>query len=108
MGGGYVGTITADLHLPHSHSLKEKRRETRRVIARVRSTFHCAVAEVDHLDVWQRTQISAAVVGNEARQLSAIIDAITATLETDPEMELLGAVTDIRPIATGDDEWDGQ
>lgn len=108
MGGGYVGTITADVHLPHSHSLKEKRRETRRVIARVRSTFHCAVAEVDHLDVWQRAQLSAAVVGNEPRQLRAIIDAITATLETDPEMELLEAIIEIRPIITVDDDWDRQ
>jgi uncharacterized protein YlxP (DUF503 family) len=34
MGAGYVGTVSADLHLPVSGSLKDKRRELRRLIAR--------------------------------------------------------------------------
>ncbi len=48
-----VGLLTLEIHLPYSHSLKEKRAVLRKVRDRLRSRFNVAVAELDHRDVWQ-------------------------------------------------------
>jgi len=48
-----VGLLTLEIHLPYSHSLKEKRAVLRKIKDRLRSRFNVAVAEMDHRDVWQ-------------------------------------------------------
>ena len=45
-----VGLLTLEIHLPYSHSLKEKRAVLRKIRDRVRARFNVAVAEMDHQD----------------------------------------------------------
>ena len=59
---GYVGILTVDLHLPGAGSLKAKRKELLRVRNGLARRFSCAVAEVDHHDLWQRAGLTLAVV----------------------------------------------
>src|SRR4029079_5909141 len=63
---GHVGILTVDLHLPDGSSLKSKRKELHRVKAALTRRFACAVAEVDHHDLWQRARLTLAVVGRAA------------------------------------------
>ena len=60
MGAGYVGIISAELHFPESGSLKTKRKDLKSVKAQLVQRFQVAVAEVDHHETWQRSQITAA------------------------------------------------
>ncbi len=43
-----------EIHLPHSHSLKEKRSVLRKVVDRLRSRFNFSVSEIEHQELWQR------------------------------------------------------
>ncbi len=52
-----VGLLTLEIHLPYSHSLKEKRAVLRKIRDRLRSRFNVAIAELDHLDIWQRATL---------------------------------------------------
>ena len=71
------------LHLPASHSLKDKRQVVRSLSERLRRTFNVAVAEVEEQDQWQTAVLGLAVVSNEAghaeRQLERILEVIEAT-----------------------------
>ncbi len=64
-----IALLTLDIHLPDAHSLKDKRMVVRRVKDRLRSKFNVAAAEVDHQDLWQRSQISVVTVGPDENYL---------------------------------------
>ena len=80
MGSGYVGTLTVDLHLPVGGSLKAKRKELLRVKSGLVKRFSCAVAEVDHHDLWQRSRLSLAVVTREASEAGRLVEAASRWL----------------------------
>ena len=65
MPAGWVGILSAELHFPEAHSLKEKRMLLRSAKDQLRNRFGAAVAEVDHHEAWQRARITAAVVTRE-------------------------------------------
>jgi uncharacterized protein len=52
-----VGLLTLELHMPHAHSLKDKRQIVRSLKDRLRRHFNVAVAEMEYQDVWQRSII---------------------------------------------------
>ena len=62
MASGWVGILSAELHFPEAHSLKEKRSYLRSAKAHLQNRFGASVAEVDHHDVWQRARITLALV----------------------------------------------
>ncbi len=72
-----VGILTLEIYLPACHSLKDKRRCIKPIIARLHKEFNVSVVEHDHHDVWQSCQLliaCAAVNGAQAeKQLSKII-----------------------------------
>ncbi|MBC7545317.1 MAG: DUF503 domain-containing protein [Candidatus Sericytochromatia bacterium] len=78
--GMMVGAMEVRLHLPHSRSLKDKRRIVQSVKTRVENEFHAAVAETEDLDLWQVAVLGVAVVSNDGRhaneRLSKIVDFI--------------------------------
>jgi uncharacterized protein YlxP (DUF503 family) len=87
---GWVGILSAELHFPEAHSLKEKRMLLRSAKDQLRNRFGAAVAEVDHHEAWQRARITAAVVAREhgeAQRLLAEAERYLASREWE-----LGAV----------------
>jgi uncharacterized protein YlxP (DUF503 family) len=72
MAAGHVGILTCELHFPGSHSLKEKRHYLRSAKQRLQN-MGCAVAEVDHHDVWQRSRLTLAVVAREYREAERLL-----------------------------------
>jgi uncharacterized protein len=79
----YVGACVLTLHLPASHSLKDKRQVVRSLSDRLRRQFNVAVSEVEELDAWQTAVLALAVVSNEAahahRQLERILECVEET-----------------------------
>jgi uncharacterized protein len=89
-----VGLITFRLH--ECHSLKEKRRIVKTVIARLRNNFNASVAEVADNDAHQRAVIGFALVGNDQGLINSKIDKMFNLAEelglaevVDTEMELI-------------------
>ncbi len=89
-----IGLIT--FRLNDCHSLKEKRRVVKTIIARLRNHFNASVAEVDANDVHQRAVVGVALVGNDKAVVNSKIDKMFNLAEelglaemTDSEMELI-------------------
>lgn len=68
-----VGLLTLEIHLPYSHSLKEKRAVLRRMRDRLRSRFNVAVAELDHRDVWQVATLGVVSISDSQPLLDALL-----------------------------------
>ena len=73
MGAGFVGILSAELHFPESHSLKEKRMHLRSVKAQLQNRVGASIAEVDHHDVWQRSRITLSCVAREYREVERLL-----------------------------------
>ena len=65
----YVCVLEIHLHFPHNGSLKGKRKELSSLKAQLQRRFGVSVAETDHHDLWQRSTLTAALVGRHAGQL---------------------------------------
>jgi uncharacterized protein len=65
----YLCLLEIHLHFPANGSLKGKRKELSSLKAQLRRRFGASVAETDHHDLWQRSTLTAALVGSEARPL---------------------------------------
>jgi len=74
--GAYVIVLLIDLHFPDAGSLKAKRRELQSVKALLHQRLGCAVSEVDHQDLWQRSTLAAALTGGTASVLDHAADGV--------------------------------
>ena len=68
-----IALLTLDIHIPHAHSLKDKRMILRSLRDRLRGKFNVSVAEVDHQDLWQRSQLSVVMVGSDEGFLQKVL-----------------------------------
>jgi uncharacterized protein YlxP (DUF503 family) len=59
----YVCILRVHLHFPENGSLKGKRKELLPLKAQLQRRFGAAVAETDHHELWQRSELTAALVG---------------------------------------------
>jgi uncharacterized protein len=73
---GYVALVTIHLHFGEVHDLKAKRKELKSFTEQLRGRLGVAVAEVDHMDKWQRSTVVAAAVSGSARGVEDLADRI--------------------------------
>ncbi len=67
-----VGHMVFRLH--QCHSLKEKRKIVKAIIARIRNHFNASVAEVADNDIYQRAVIGVSLVGKDSRLVNSKLD----------------------------------
>ncbi len=72
----FVGVLRLTLHLPAPGSLKSKRHLLRSAIDRVKSRFNVSVAEVADNDLWQRSVVGVAAVGNDHAFVNETLDKV--------------------------------
>jgi len=80
-----IGLLTLEIHIPDSHSLKDKRQVLRSLKDRLRGRFNVAVAELDHQESWQRAQVGIVSLSNDAAHLEQSLRAVLNEAE-----EILG------------------
>jgi len=81
-----IALLTLDIHIPHAHSLKDKRMVVRSLKDRLRAKFNVAVSEVDHQELWQRSQLSVVTVGSDESFLHKVLEQAAEDAErTAPE-----------------------
>ena len=71
-----IGVLTFELHLPESHSLKDKRHTVKGLKDRLRSRHNVAVAEIDFQDTWQRSLVSAVTVSADRVRAEQVLQAV--------------------------------
>lgn len=69
-----IALLTLDIHIPHAQSLKDKRMVVRSLKDRLRAKFNVSVSEVDHQDLWQRSQVSVVTVGPDEKFLHKVLE----------------------------------
>ena len=69
VAGRYVCVLEIDLHFPETGSLKGKRARAVLVEGAAAAALRRGVAETDHHDLWQRAELTAALVGRDAGSL---------------------------------------
>jgi uncharacterized protein YlxP (DUF503 family) len=69
-----VGILDFEIHIPHSQSLKEKRRYVLSTKARLERMLGASVAEVGDPELWQRSRLALSVVRREAREVERALD----------------------------------
>lgn len=71
-----VGVLTLELHLNHSHSLKDKRHVVQSLKDRLRRKFNVAVAEIDYQDLWQRAVLAAVTVSPDHNRAELVLQSV--------------------------------
>jgi uncharacterized protein YlxP (DUF503 family) len=85
----HAAAMSFDLHVPESRSLKTKRAAIRPIVDGLRHRFRISVAEVDHLDQWQRAEIAVAVVAGTDGRVQELLEAAERFVAGAPDIELL-------------------
>ena len=86
-----VGVLQLELHLPEPQNLKQKRGIVQKILSRCRNRFPASCAEVDHLDLWQRTLLGFAVVSNSEQVIGPILSRIEDEVLSLGEVDLVKA-----------------
>ncbi len=72
----FVGVLRLTLHLPDPGSLKSKRHLLRSAIDRVKARFNVSIAEVAENDLWQKSVVGVAAVGNDHGFVNEALDKV--------------------------------
>ena len=78
---GYAAILEIHLHFPENGSLKGKRKELQSVKAQLQQRFGAAVAETDHHDLWQRSTLTASLVGRTIADVKTCADRVERWLD---------------------------
>jgi uncharacterized protein len=85
-----VGILSLTIHLPDCHSLKEKRRLVKPILARLHKEFNISVVEYDHLDSWQSCELLIACAASQGNHAELILTRVIAFYESHwPDLPLI-------------------
>lgn len=76
-----IAIATIELTIPSVHSLKDKRRVVKSIVARLHEHFNISAAEMEDMDVWQRAVIGMACISNSAAVVNREMDKAIDYLE---------------------------
>jgi uncharacterized protein YlxP (DUF503 family) len=92
----FVGTARAEFVIPGATSLKAKRSVVQSLKQRISSRFNVSVAELDHLNLWQRTTLGVAVISSDKGVVDEVLAKVMRLCESEPRAALIDFVVDIR------------
>ena len=72
----FVGVLRLILHLPAPGSLKSKRHLVKSAIDRVKARYNVSIAEVAENDLWQKSVLGVAAVGNDQAFVNETLDKV--------------------------------
>lgn len=81
MASACVSLLRIELHFASSNSLKAKRKELKSLKERMRSRFGASVVETAHHDLWQRSDLFVAIVGESASSAEQTADRLERWLD---------------------------
>jgi hypothetical protein len=81
-----VGVLTLELHIEHSHSLKEKRHVVLSLKERLRHRHNISIAEIGDQHLWQNATLAAVVISSSRQHAERVLQAV----ERDAVLEVGG------------------
>lgn len=83
-----IGSLRVELQIPMANSLKDKRSVVKKTIHRLRTTFNCAVAEVDDQDIWRSAVLAIVTVNSAKEPVDSMFSAVLRDLGTAADFTL--------------------
>jgi uncharacterized protein YlxP (DUF503 family) len=96
-----VGVLRLDIRLYEVQSLKQKRSQVNKILARVRSRYPVSIAEVGCQNLLQRSIIGLSMTAGSESQLESVFHKVEAELYSSGFAELLD--TDVEYLHYGED-----
>lgn len=84
-----IGVVSWELEVVGARSLKEKRRVVKSLKDRLRNRFNVSVAETAHQDLWQRAEITVAVVAGDRAHADRLLQQVDAFVAADPGARII-------------------
>ncbi len=88
-----VGLMMVDCLMNNCLSLKEKRSVLQSIIKRLRTNFNIAIAETNHQDLWQRSELSIVSVNTDRKMIERSFNRILEFIEKDRRITILNYET---------------
>ena len=88
-----MGVMVWELHLPACQSLKDKRAVLKSLKDRLHHRFNVSVAETAHQDLWQRAELSAAVVSTDRRHAESVLREVDQVVAGAPGARIVDTST---------------
>jgi len=85
----HVLVAEIELHVRSAQSLKEKRSVVTSIVRNLDQMHGVAAAEVDHLDLWQRSGLGVTVVAGSPGQAEDLMDAAERHVWSRTEIDVL-------------------
>ncbi len=104
----FVGVLRLTLHLPEPGSLKSKRHLLRSAIDRVKARFNVSIAEVAENDLWQRSVVGVAAVGNDHAFVNEALDKVADFVASMHGGQIQVTARDIEIVPYGDGVGEGE
>ncbi|SER59722.1 DUF503 domain-containing protein [Salipaludibacillus aurantiacus] len=83
-----IGSLIIEAMIYNAQSLKQKRSVTKSVAARLKQRLNVSIAEINHQDVWQRTEWAIVSVSAEKKQAEKELQKAISILETYNDLEI--------------------
>ncbi|MEW6218354.1 MAG: DUF503 domain-containing protein [Thermodesulfobacteriota bacterium] len=87
----HLALLTVEIFIPHSGSLKSKRKVTSSLKRRIRNECNASVAELGLLEEWQRSLLGVAVLGNDRRLVDEQMNLVRGLFDEESEIEIVAA-----------------
>ena len=84
-----IAIIGWELEIPGCRSLKEKRQVVKSLKDRLHDRFNVSVAETAHHDVWQRAELTAALVATDRRQADSVLESLDGFVNGEPRARII-------------------
>ncbi len=80
-----IGILKMEICLPNLHSLKDKRKVLKSLIAKLRKKFNISVAETGGQNKWQRSTISVVLTSNDSGYAHQVLEGVVKEVESSIE-----------------------
>ena len=90
-----IGSCQLDIHIPASHSLKDKRQVIKHILKLVRNQYNVSISEIGNTELWQRAQIGFVCVANDKVFVNSVLQKVRQFIENQPEVRILDEIMEI-------------
>ncbi len=84
-----IGVLHIEVHLPRSHSLKDKRAVIKSLKDQIRGRFNVAVAELESNEKWQRAALGISTLGEERAYVEGLLKEVVGWLRITRLVDLI-------------------
>ena len=84
-----IGTMSVEILIPESTSLKSKRTVMKSLKDRIKKNFNVSIGEVGELDKWQRGSLAVAAIGSDAGYINGVLDRVLDFIRQERRLEVI-------------------